>query len=203
MLLPMLPKGEPPPWPRPRPRPCAPRPSVGAPWARPKGSGGGALGSRVISHTPERSGWPSAAFGVGAFASSLPSEPVGIPLAVYFGHWAMTVADAATTNAKATNLAADRTGCSSALCLEIHLGREFRKTCRENQRRRQPAGGVERLVVRLNRAGVECVIKIGAELQARVAWSRPKGLHYTQSKNPTAGYRPGRTVVVIWRLSSV
>src|SRR5215467_8133362 len=102
MLLPMLPNGDPPPWPRPRPRPC---------------SGGGALGSRVTSHTPERSGWPSAARVVGAFASSLPSEPVGTPLAVYFGHWAMTVAaDAATTNVRTTNLAADRT-CSSLLLI--------------------------------------------------------------------------------------
>src|SRR5580765_4286717 len=87
MLLPLLPNGEPPPWPR--PRPCA---------------GGGALGSRVISQTPDRSGWPSAARGVAAFASSLASGPIGTPVAVYFGHCAITVVDATNTKARTTCL---------------------------------------------------------------------------------------------------
>src|SRR6516164_6866688 len=88
-LLPMLPNGDPPPPPRP-PRPAA---------------GGGAFGSRVISHTPDRSGFPSAARGTGAFASSFPSAPNGTPAGVYFGHCAVTVVEAASTRPATANFA--------------------------------------------------------------------------------------------------
>src|SRR5690349_13341254 len=90
-LLPMLPKGDPPP-----PPPLPPR------------AAGGALGSRVISHTPERSGLPSAVRGAAAFASSFPSAPIGTPVAVYLGHCAATVVDAATTSPATASFAMDR-----------------------------------------------------------------------------------------------
>src|SRR5215475_14106687 len=101
VLLPILPNGDPPP---PPPRP--PRPAAG----------GGAFGSRVISHTPDKSGLPSDVFGTPAFASSFPSAPTGTPVGVYFGHCAITVVDAATTRLATASFVTDRTLGSITSC---------------------------------------------------------------------------------------
>src|SRR5215813_11800904 len=94
VLLPILPNGDPPP---PPPRP--PRPAAG----------GGAFGSRVISHTPDKSGLPSAIRGTGAFESSFPSAPNGTAAAVYFGHCAISVVEPASTRLATANFASRRT----------------------------------------------------------------------------------------------
>src|SRR5262249_25365893 len=45
--------------------------------------------------TPERSGWPSAAFGAGAFTSTLPSGVFGMPAVGVFSHCAPSASAAA------------------------------------------------------------------------------------------------------------
>src|SRR5262249_7793045 len=51
------------------------------------------------SHTPDKSGWPSADLGAGAERLGLPSGPFGIPPAGTFTHWPYTGAQISTTMA--------------------------------------------------------------------------------------------------------
>ncbi len=62
-----------------------------------------------MSQTPERSGCPSAVLGAGAFMSIFPSAPVGAPGATYFGHCAISVVDAVSTEIKTASFQSIRT----------------------------------------------------------------------------------------------
>src|SRR5262245_5773989 len=91
------------PWragPGPPARPSAP----GAPAPRPRPRAGHS-GHGPISHTPDRSGFPSAVRGVGASRLILPSGVLGTFLSENFGHWARSDGEspsAAVTTAVAT-----------------------------------------------------------------------------------------------------